>query len=1078
MAEFLGGGTIYSVNPADADISGFDPLHDVLDFGDISVHGLILGTLPDGTAIIVNPWGDPPQFQALTGLSWVDLSLDNFGIVGNEHLRQDIGAVLSWEQGIGDRDPNTIFLRSHTYGVHEVIENFDPITQKLSFLYVGTRERLSVTDTAEGLLIQFEPSGQSLLLLGIQRSDLIGANLEFHHDQVLEDNLEVPFGFTADQVTLVGREGLLTPAAPIGDSTDGFQERAGEWVHPDAVVAEGDSTDHSMQDHSIGDDDPEADTTTDTGPESPAAPSAGPLELSVSGSLFWGGMSGVLTLNNTSANAIEGWQVSFLTRQSNVRFWSANATAVDQGDGTVLVTLQPVDWNASIAAGGSISLDFNADSVGLPNSGSLTDALFFAGSSLVEPQLAPEPEPTPAPELETAPDPALVPMPEPEPEPASQPEPAPEPAPQPQPTAVLVEATVTDRWSGTFAGHLTVTNTSSQALDAGWSVSFLSDHALKQVSNFSFSQEQQSDGRYRVTLSAPSWSAGQPFAAGSSLSSYYQGSGDLSEQTALSFDTGDASPPAEPATPTDPGESTDSGETAEPVEPTELEAPTDPAAPTEPDASTELIDPVDPGEATDPSVASDPVDPFDPTPSPNSSPSSDDLRVVGYFEEWGIYGRDFRVADVDASKLTHLNYSFFGVDDSGNLFIHDAWAATDKRFTADQQVSRTFSASEWSGLDAVYRDGLVNGGDFSLSTAADGSATLTGLPVGWEDPKAEAGNLRQLDLLKQLNPHLNLGFALGGWTLSGDFSLAFDDAAGRESFTDSVIDTLNRYDFFNTVDFDWEYPGGGGLGSNAVSDQDGANFALTLQLLDQKLETFRLQTGRTVEISIATAGGADKLANLNLEGIDPYVDFYNVMTYDFHGGWESQTGHQAAMTGDAGGYDVLTAIDQFRQAGVDLSKVVLGAPAYTRAWGDVQDGGTNGYQQAGDSSQAAGSFEAGSYDVKDLLTWVENGDLQLFWDDTAKAAFVYDSVSGLWSSIETAATVAGKAAYVQEAGLGGLMFWALSNDAEGDQSLVDAAFDGLLGGESLEAIAARAESFDQVIGGDGQFQLSDFTNLA
>ena len=53
------------------------------------------------------------------------------------------------------------------------------------------------------------------------------------------------------------------------------------------------------------------------------------------------------------------------------------------------------------------------------------------------------------------------------------------------------------------------------------------------------------------------------------------------------------------------------------------------------------------------------------------------------------------------------------------------------------------------------------------------------------------------------------------------------------------------------------------------------------------------------------------------------------------------------MTGDAGGYDVLTAIDQFRKADVDLSKVVLGTPAYTRAWGGVRDGGTNGYQQAG-----------------------------------------------------------------------------------------------------------------------------------
>ena len=82
-----------------------------------------------------------------------------------------------------------------------------------------------------------------------------------------------------------------------------------------------------------------------------------------------------------------------------------------------------------------------------------------------------------------------------------------------------------------------------------------------------------------------------------------------------------------------------------------------------------------------------------------------------------------------------------------------------------------------------------------------------------------------------------------------------------------------------------------------------------------------------VRAAIATAGGADKLANLNLERIDPYVDFYNVMTYDFHGGWESQTGHQAAMTSDAGGYDVLTAIDQFRQADVDLSKVLRLTPA-------------------------------------------------------------------------------------------------------------------------------------------------------
>lgn len=33
-------------------------------------------------------------------------------------------------------------------------------------------------------------------------------------------------------------------------------------------------------------------------------------------------------------------------------------------------------------------------------------------------------------------------------------------------------------------------------------------------------------------------------------------------------------------------------------------------------------------------------------------------KIVGYFPSWGIYGRNYQVADIDASKLTHLNYAF------------------------------------------------------------------------------------------------------------------------------------------------------------------------------------------------------------------------------------------------------------------------------------------------------------------------------------------------------------------------------------------------------------------------------------
>ncbi|MYV78131.1 glycosyl hydrolase, partial [Streptomyces sp. SID1046] len=40
-------------------------------------------------------------------------------------------------------------------------------------------------------------------------------------------------------------------------------------------------------------------------------------------------------------------------------------------------------------------------------------------------------------------------------------------------------------------------------------------------------------------------------------------------------------------------------------------------------------------------------------------------KKVGYFTQWGVYGRDFQVQDLEANgsagKLTHINYAFGNV---------------------------------------------------------------------------------------------------------------------------------------------------------------------------------------------------------------------------------------------------------------------------------------------------------------------------------------------------------------------------------------------------------------------------------
>ncbi|WP_186590077.1 glycosyl hydrolase family 18 protein [Synechococcus sp. MVIR-18-1] len=1000
MTDSFANGVTYQVNPAGSDITDFNSTTDSLDFGEISVHGLILGALPDGTAAIVNPWAD--QVQALQGLSWSDLSLNNLGVVGNEHLRQDIGAVLSWEQAIGARDSETVYIRSHQFGVQEVIDDFDPQTQKLNFLYTGTRERLSVVDTDQGLLIQFEPTNQSVLLKGVQRSELIGANLEFHHDQVMEDNLEVPFGFTAEEVSLVSRAGLLTPQAPSGASTDGDQMRAGLMVNPDSTVIAMDAfqsmTDHSMHNH-------------------PMPSSSGELQASVAGKLYSGGMGGTLTLSNASDVALNDWSFRFLTNQPDFESWSAESSVNDLGGGVYQVLIKPPAWGLEIPAGGSVDLSFNANSVGLPDSGELSNALFFVAAPGADVAAPDQADLNDTSSLSTVDSPPIV-----EPSPAVEPSPV-----MADSQGLSVSATITDGWSGIFAGEITVTNVGDGSAGNDWSVDVVMDAPLTMVSNFEVTSSLRGDGRYDVSISPKAWAA--PLAPGASQASYYQAAGEF-------------------------------------IDPAQVFDFTESVVVAESPASTPMVEP-----SVEPTVEDTVATSVD-VPVPNGG---SDKRIVTYFEEWGVYERDINLSDVNGQAMTHLNYSFFDVKADGSVQLFDAYAAQEKRFDAADQVSRTFTTAEYQAVDPALI-AAYNSDRYTITETAD-SVTITSVPVGWNDAgPQDAGNFEQLSRFKELNPNVELGFALGGWTLSDEFSTAFTTQAGRDQFTSDVVDIFKTYEFFSVVDFDWEYPGGGGDAGNASSANDGANFALVLEQLRSELDALESQTGGNYEVSIATAGGSEKLANLNLAGIDPYVDFYNVMTYDFHGGWESQTGHQAAMTGDANNYDVTTSVSVFEEAGVALNKVVLGAPAYTRAWGGVEAGGTFGYQQSGTGAEAQGSFEAGVYDYKDIVTDVITGQTDLYWDDNSKAAFAYNGDE--WSSIETTATIAGKAAYVQEKDLGGMMFWALSNDAEGDLSLVEAADDILRQGGSYSEAIGNAPEFDTILGGNGEFSISDFTALA
>ena len=382
--------------------------------------------------------------------------------------------------------------------------------------------------------------------------------------------------------------------------------------------------------------------------------------------------------------------------------------------------------------------------------------------------------------------------------------------------------------------------------------------------------------------------------------------------------------------------------------------------------------------------------------------SAEALRVVGYYPAWGIYDRNFEVADLPAEKLTHVNYAFANVV-AGECAVGDPWG----------DVERHLPGEPWSG-------------------------------PGSEEPYY--GNFRQLNLLKEAHPHLQILISVGGWTWSGNFSDAALTPQSRAQFASSCADFMALYGF-DGIDIDWEYPGGGGLGSNTSRPEDTENFTLLLQALRTELDAREVAAGRQYLLTIAAPGGAPKIANVEVEQIHELLDFINVMTYDFHGEWSAVSNFNAPLYASPSDPAVVPgangdeAIQAYLGRGVPADKLVLGVPFYGRGVQGVAN--VNGGLFQAFSGAAMGTWDDGStgatgmFDYADIAThYVNQPGVSVYRDPDARVPWLHKPSSGLFLSYDDPTSLALKKEYVLAEGLGGVMIWEMSADREDE--LLDA----------------------------------------
>ncbi|MBE6171493.1 MAG: chitinase, partial [Enterococcus faecium] len=423
-------------------------------------------------------------------------------------------------------------------------------------------------------------------------------------------------------------------------------------------------------------------------------------------------------------------------------------------------------------------------------------------------------------------------------------------------------------------------------------------------------------------------------------------------------------------------------------------------------------------------------------------------RNVMYYGDWSIWGGEgnFYPKDIPADQITHLNFAFLDFDSNGDL--------------------------EFTDTDAAV-----------------------GAPVGqtgvqWNS--ASSGILNAIQDLRGKNPNMKIGVSLGGWSKSGDFSEVAADPVKRQNLVENVTRFI-RYTNMDFVDVDWEYPADvrqpdlvdnvNDEGTPNAVPEDKENYIILLNEIRESIDEQGEELGKTYELSVALPASQSKLSSgIDIDGLFEVVDFANIMTYDMNGGWGGRSGHHTALYGNPAdpNYDQGLSVDQtvqfLRDEGAPAEKIVIGAAFYTRGWHEVAEGNdpllpglfqtaeqsnrnadlsaTYGAKNksplvVGDGGRAGGVWPYRN--IPDLIS--ATSGLTEYWDDVAKAPYMYSTETGEFFSFDNERSIGYKTQYVQEEELGGVISWMQSQDKETTSTkrdeLTNAIKEGLFGNTPL-----------------------------
>jgi chitinase len=244
--------------------------------------------------------------------------------------------------------------------------------------------------------------------------------------------------------------------------------------------------------------------------------------------------------------------------------------------------------------------------------------------------------------------------------------------------------------------------------------------------------------------------------------------------------------------------------------------------------------------------------------------------------------------------------------------------------------------------------------------------------------------------------------SLGGWGQSGGFAPVAADSTVRKKFVKNLVDyCLARG--YDGADFDWEFP------QNAVERTN-----LTT-LIKETYQSFNALTPPLLLTMVAVTSDYSGQWH-DYATLARYVEWFNLMAYDFHGSWTNHAGHNAPLYAPANDYDGSghQGVQYLRnQRGIPKEKIHLGVPFYGRECSASQLYGPATNWSELEYSAVAPRLKSG---------W------DYFWDEVSKVPYLLNTSRTKFVTFDDSLSLSFKCEYAKTNGLGGVMIWALGQD--------------------------------------------------